>query len=117
MRIRLTAKSWRSSGCRPRYSSSTRTHSQGSTGGVLFPAVALGWNNQNPQLQRFLAQTGRQPLLRAMCADPSILVVAEKDRLEVVTQYLREHFRIEVAWAEAYAGSFHVWRCSVSGNV
>jgi hypothetical protein len=37
---------------------------------VELAAVALGWNNLNPQLQHFLDDTGRQPLLRALCTDP-----------------------------------------------
>lgn len=73
-----------------------------------------GWTqayNQSPQLQRFLSDTGRQPLPRALCEDPSILVVSELGRLEVVTTYLQEHENRQVEWEEAYAGSFRAWRC------
>ena len=80
---------------------------------VDLPAIAIGWNNQNPLLQQFLSATGRQPLLRAMCADPSILVVAEEGRLDFVTTYLREHFNASVVWTKVMTGSFPVWRCSL----
>jgi hypothetical protein len=78
---------------------------------AALPAVALGWNNQNPQLQRFLTETGRQPLLRALCTDPSILIVAERYALDLVTEYLREHYNTPVRWAQVYEGSFPAWRC------
>lgn len=78
-----------------------------------FPSVALGWNNQNPMLQRFLTSTGRQPLLRAMCHDPSIVVIAARpDRLEPVNTYMQEHFHETVAWTRLASGSFAVWRCT-----
>jgi hypothetical protein len=77
------------------------------------PAVALGWNNQNPQLQRFLTATGRQPLLRALCTDSSIFVVADRDPLDVVTTYMHEHFNAAIHWTQVYSGSFPAWRCSV----
>jgi len=76
------------------------------------PAVTLGWNNQNPQVQRFLTDTGRQPLLRALCTAPSIFIVAERRPLDAVTIYLREHFDMSVKWTQVYAGSFLAWRCS-----
>jgi len=81
---------------------------------IDLPAIALGWNNQNPLLQTFLSVSGRQPLLRAMCTDPSILVVAEEGRLDFVTIYLREHFNESVIWSRMMEGSFSfpVWRCS-----
>jgi hypothetical protein len=81
------------------------------------PAVALGWNNQNPQVQRFLTDTGRQPLLRALCTAPSILVVAESRTLDVVTRYLSEHFDTSVRWTQVYAGSFPAWRCSTHNHL
>jgi hypothetical protein len=76
------------------------------------PVVALGWNNQNPQVQRFLTDTGRQPLLRALCTSPAILIVAERSSLDVVTEYLNEHFDTPVKWTQVYAGTFPAWRCS-----
>jgi hypothetical protein len=79
---------------------------------VELPAVALGWNNLNPQLHRFLNDTGRQPLLRALCADPSIFVVADRDPLDLVTTYMHEHFSTAVTWTQVYSGSFPAWRCS-----
>jgi len=83
---------------------------------VALPAVALGWNNQNPQLQHFLADTGRQPLLRALCTDPSIFIVADRDPLNVVTTYMHEHFNTAVQWTQVYDGSFPAWRCSAIGG-
>ena len=78
-----------------------------------FPSVALGWNNQNPMLQRFLTSTGRQPLLRAICHDPSIVVIAARpDRFEPVDVYMREHFHETVAWTRLNSGSFAAWRCT-----
>jgi len=79
------------------------------------PSVALGWNNQSPLLQRFLTVTGRQPLLRAMCSDPSIVVIAARpDRLEPVNRYMREHFHETVAWTRLNSGSFAAWRCTAT---
>lgn len=78
---------------------------------VDLEAIQLGMNDQNPLLQSYLTATGRQPLLRAVCADPSLLVIAEPNRLEFVTTYLREHFDIAARWTEAYSGSFRAWRC------
>ena len=82
---------------------------------VELQAIALGRNNQNPLMQRFLTETSRQPLPRAICTDPSILLVAEEGRLDFATTYLREHFNMVVAWNQVYDGSFDVWRCSVPG--
>jgi len=79
---------------------------------VEMPAVALGWNNQNPQLHHFLNATGREPLLRALCSDPSILIVADRDPLDLVTTYMIEHFNTAVTWTQVHNGSFPAWRCS-----
>jgi hypothetical protein len=79
---------------------------------VELPAVALGWNNQNPQLHHYLNATGRQPLLRALCTDPSILIVADRDPLDFVATYMNEHFSTAVSWTQVYDGSFPAWRCS-----
>jgi len=79
---------------------------------VELPAVALGWNNQNPQLHHYLTATGRQPLLRALCTDSSILIVADRDPLDLVATYMNEHFNTAVTWTQVYDGSFPAWRCS-----
>jgi hypothetical protein len=79
---------------------------------VELPAVALGWNNQNPQLHRFLSATGREPLLRALCTNPSILIVSDRDPLDLVSTYMDEHFDAAVTWTQVYDGSFPAWRCS-----
>lgn len=83
---------------------------------VELRAVSLGWNNQSPALQRFLTHSGRQPLLRALCDDPSLLIVGEEDRLEFVTTYLREHFGRAAEWSDVFAGSFRAWRCVNAGS-
>jgi hypothetical protein len=78
------------------------------------PAIRLGANNQNPLVQRFLVTAGRQPLLPAICADPSILVVSAPGRLDFLTTYMQEHFETTVRWEEVWAGSFSAWRCVVT---
>jgi len=78
---------------------------------VELPAISLAGHNQNPQLQHFLSATGRQPLFRAVCDDPSILVISEPGRLDLVTTYLREHFNAAVRWDAVFTGSFRAWRC------
>lgn len=77
------------------------------------PATALPaiWLDLDPPLQRFLSATERQPLFRAICEDPSIVVVSVDGRLELITQYLREHADMEVRWEEVFTGSFRAWRC------
>jgi hypothetical protein len=79
---------------------------------VAPPMIRLDDNNQSPHLQRFLSDTGRQPLLRALCEDPSILIVSHPDRLEPITVYVREHFGMDIRWDEVFNGSFRVWRCT-----
>jgi hypothetical protein len=76
------------------------------------PAIALGWNNQNPQLQHFLSVTGRQPLYRAVCNDPSMFIVSERQPLNFVTTYMHEHFDTAVSWMQVHDGTFPAWRCS-----
>ncbi len=83
---------------------------------IALPAVSLGWNNQGPSLQRFLSASRRQPLLRTLCVDPSILIVAEEDRLEFVTVYLKEHFGASAEWRDVLVGSFRAWRCVEGGS-
>jgi hypothetical protein len=77
---------------------------------VRLAAIPLVGGN-NPLLQHFLTVTGRQPLFRAICDDPSILVVSEEDRLDLLTTYLREHFKRTIEWTQVYGGSFRAWRC------
>ena len=73
------------------------------------PAIALA--TINPLLQDFLTKTGRQPIFKAICDDPSILIVSEKDRLDLVTTYFKEHFNRTVGWTQVYSGSFRAWQC------
>jgi hypothetical protein len=72
---------------------------------------AISLDTINPLLQQFLTRTGRQPVFRAICEDPSILVVSEEDRLDLITTYFREHFNRKIAWTQVYSGSFRAWRC------
>jgi hypothetical protein len=77
------------------------------------PVIQLGLNSQNPLLQRFLSSSRRQALLRALCTDPSILVVSERGRLDTLAVYWQEYFHRDIAWTEVYSGSFRVWRCGL----
>ena len=79
---------------------------------VALQAIFLSGNNQSPSLQRFLTDTGRQPLFGAVCDDPSTLVISDADRLGLVTTYFVEHFKRAIAWRQVYAGSFQAWRCA-----
>ena len=79
---------------------------------AALPTVRLGGNNQNPQLQDFLSKTGRQPLLRAVCQDPSIIVVAHPERLLPATIYMQEHYDTAVSWTQVREGSLRAWRCA-----
>ena len=77
------------------------------------PSIALGWNNQYPSLQSFLRKSGMEGLLTAMCSDPSVLVIAEEGRLDVVTTFFHEHHNAQIGWTQVYDGSFPAWRCSL----
>jgi len=79
---------------------------------VKLPSIQLGLNNHNPYVLRFIARTYGESLLYASCTHPSILVVAEPDRLEPVTLFMHEHYDMNVSWDLAYEGSFRAWRCS-----
>ena len=86
------------------------------TPAVRLHAVALGNENHNPYLQRFLAASYQPSLLHAICTDPSILVVGESDRFAPVTSYMRERFGSDVTWTNVYQASFGAWRCSSDGK-
>ncbi|MEQ1908686.1 MAG: hypothetical protein ABMA15_07675 [Vicinamibacterales bacterium] len=79
---------------------------------VTLAAIQLGQYQHNPLIDDYLSRSGRQPLLRAICTDRSILVVSEEGRLQPATTFIREHYGIEVEWTEVFAGSFRVWRCT-----
>ncbi|MGH9723004.1 MAG: hypothetical protein ACRD8O_22565 [Bryobacteraceae bacterium] len=76
---------------------------------VTLQAISL--DTINPLMQEFLNRTGRQPIFRAICEDPSILVISEADRLDLVRTYFREHFNRTIGWTQVYSGSFRAWRC------
>jgi hypothetical protein len=79
---------------------------------VQLRAIQLGMNNHNPYVQLFAAHAYGESLLHAICTDPSILVVAERGRLDPVTTFMKERYGTDVDWREVYAGSFRAWRCS-----
>lgn len=81
---------------------------------VDLPAIALTWNNQNPLLQDFLRKSGRPGLLRSICSDPSVLVIADEGRLDVMNIFFREHENLEIRWTDTHSGSFRAWRCSLA---
>ena len=81
---------------------------------VRLPAIQLGLNNHNPEVQRFVQRAYHGSLLRAVCTDPSIIVVAERGRLDPVTTFMKEYYGTGVTWIPVYDGSFRAWRCSPS---
>lgn len=76
-----------------------------------FPMIRLGGNNGSPLLQHYLKATGRTRLLVAICGDPSIMVIADRPRLDLVTRYMAEHEGRTITWEPAFEGSFSAWRC------
>ena len=76
-----------------------------------FPMIRLGGNNGSPLLQHYLKATGRTRLLVAVCGDPSIMVIADRPRLDLVTRYMAEHEARTITWEPAFEGSFSAWRC------
>src|SRR5262249_19184190 len=83
---------------------------------VQLPTIQLGLNNHHPYVQRFVQQAYGGSLLHAMCSDPSIIVVAERGRLDPVTVFMKEHYDTDVTWIPAFDGSFRAWRCSPNGG-
>jgi hypothetical protein len=81
---------------------------------VQLPAIQLGLNNHNPEVQRFVQRVYHGSLLRAVCSDPSIIVVAEHGRLDPVTTFMKENYATDVTWIPVYDGSFRAWRCAPS---
>jgi hypothetical protein len=74
-------------------------------------AIRLGRNNQNPQLLSFLSAAGLSMFPSAICDSPSILVISEPGRLDVLTTHLKERAGRAVTWMPVYSGSFRAWRC------
>jgi hypothetical protein len=79
---------------------------------VQLQALQLGMNNHNPYVQRFIDRRYRESLLHAICADPSVVIIAERGRLDPVTSFMKEHYATDVEWKQVYAGSFRAWHCS-----
>jgi hypothetical protein len=81
------------------------------TPGVRLLTIRLGRNNQNPQLLSFFQRSGLSTFPSAICDDPSIFVVSEPGRLDVLTTDLRERAGRSVIWKPVFTGSFTAWQC------
>jgi len=79
---------------------------------VRLPAIQLGLNNHNPEVQRFVQRAYHGSLLQAICSDSSIIVVAERGRLDPLTTCSKEYYATDVTWIPVYDGSFRAWRCA-----
>jgi hypothetical protein len=73
--------------------------------------IRLGRNNQNPQLQSFLRASGLSEFPSSMCDQPSVVIISEQGRLEVVSEEMRQRFDRSVIWNPFYMASFRVWQC------
>jgi hypothetical protein len=73
--------------------------------------IRLGRNNQNPQLLSFLQAAGLSRFPSAICDNPSVLVISERGRLEVVTTDMQERYSRIVEWNPLYMASFRAWQC------
>ena len=73
--------------------------------------IRLGRNNQNPQLQSFLRASGLSEFPSSICDQPSVVIISEQGRLEVVTEEMQQRFDRAVAWNPFYMASFRVWQC------
>jgi hypothetical protein len=74
-------------------------------------AIRLGRNNQNPQLLSFLRSSGMPTFPIAICDDPSVLVVSEPGRLDVLSTELQQRHNRSVVWDPVFSGSFTAYRC------
>lgn len=73
--------------------------------------IRLWRNNQNPQLLSFLRSAGLSAFPSALCDHPSVLVISEPGRLEVLTTDLRDRTGRTVVWKPQFTGSFRAWQC------
>jgi hypothetical protein len=78
---------------------------------VRLLTIRLGRNNQNPQLLSFFQASGLPTFPWAICDDPSVLVISEPGRLDVLTTDLRERGGRSVIWKRVFTGSFDAWQC------
>jgi hypothetical protein len=78
---------------------------------VRLLTIRLGRNNQNPQLLSFFRASGLSTFPWAICDDPSVVVVSEPGRLDVLTTDLRERAGRMVIWKPVFTGSFTAWQC------
>jgi hypothetical protein len=79
--------------------------------GVRLLTIRLGRNNQNPQLLSFFQASGLSTFPWAICDDPSVLVVSESGRLDVLSTDLQERAGRTVTWKPVFKGSFTAWQC------
>jgi hypothetical protein len=73
--------------------------------------IRLGRNNQNPQLQSFLRASGLSQFPSSICDQPSVVIISEQGRLEVVSEDVQQRFDRTVVWNPFYLASFRVWQC------
>lgn len=78
---------------------------------VRLLTIRLGRNNQNPQLLSFFRTSGLSTFPWAICDDPSVFVVSEPGRLDVLTTDLQERAGRTVTWKPVFTGSFTAWQC------
>ena len=81
------------------------------TPSVRLLTIRLGRNNQNPQLLSFFRTSGLSTFPWAICDDPSVFVVSESGRLDVLTTDLLERAGRTVTWKPVFRGSFTAWQC------
>jgi hypothetical protein len=81
------------------------------TPSVRLLTIRLGRNNQNPQLLSFFRASGLSTFPWAICDDPSVFVVSEAGRLDVLTTDLQERAGRTVIWKPVFKGSFTAWQC------
>lgn len=73
--------------------------------------IRLGRNNQNPQLQSFLRASGLSAFPSSICDQPSVVIISEQGRLEVVSEEMQQRFDRSIVWNPFYMASFRVWQC------
>jgi len=73
--------------------------------------IRLWRNNQNPQLQSFLRASGLSAFPSSICDQPSVVIISEQGRLEVVTEEMQQRFDRSIVWNPFYMASFRVWQC------
>ena len=78
---------------------------------VRLLTIRLSRNNQSPQFLSFLQASGLSAFPSAICDDPSVLVISEPGRLEILSMHLQESVGRTVVWKPLLTGSFRAWQC------